>query len=225
MNKELRQTRPDALQRLLEERIVVLDGAMGTMIQAEGLGEADFRGVRFEGHGKDLKGNNDLLSLTRPDVIERVHAAYFDAGADIIETNTFGATSISQADYGTEAFAFEMNLEAARIARRAADASETRNGRPAFVAGALGPTTRSASMSRDVDDPGARVVTFADLEAAYHEQALGLVDGGADVLLVETVFDTLNAKAAFFAIERVFDERGARVPVMASAREGQRTRV
>ena len=207
----------DSLRALLAERIVVIDGAMGTMLQAERLGERDFRGDRFRDHPKDLKGNSDLLSLTRPDVIEKIHREYLLAGADIVETNTFTATSISQADYGLEALAYEMNVAGARAARRAVDAVMTETpGRQAWVAGSLGPTTRSASMSRDVNDPGARAVTFDELEAAYHEQGRGLLDGGADLLLVETCFDTLNARAALFAIQRLFDERGGRVPVMVS---------
>ena len=190
---------------------------MGTMVQARGLSEADYRGERFRDHPKDLKGNHDVLALTRPDVLEAIHREYLEAGADIIETNTFSSNRISQADYGLEAVAGEMSLAAAEAARRAADAvmAET-PGRPVWVAGALGPTTKSASLSRDVNDPGARAVTFDELEAAYHEQALGLLDGGVDLLLVETIFDTLNAKAALVAIERAFEERGRRVPVMVS---------
>jgi len=207
----------DSLGTLLAERIVVIDGAMGTMLQAERLGERDFRGDRFRDHPKDLKGNSDLLSLTRPDVIEKIHREYLRAGADIVETNTFTGTSISQADYGLEALAYEMNVAGAGAARRAVDrVMAEQPGRMAWVAGSLGPTTRSASLSRDVNDPGARLVTFDELVAAYHEQARGLLDGGANLLLVETIFDSLNGKAAFFAIERLFGERGIRVPVMAS---------
>jgi 5-methyltetrahydrofolate--homocysteine methyltransferase len=209
--------REKALRALLKERIVVLDGAMGTMIQAEGLTEKDFRGARFADHPKDLKGNSDLLSITRPDVIERVHRLYLAAGADIIETNTFTATSVSQADYGLGHLAHELNLASARVARRAADGWMAEHpARQAFVAGSMGPTNKSASLSRDVNDPGARSVTFDELVAAYHEQASGLVEGGVDLLLVETCFDTLNAKAALFAVERLFEERGSRLPVMAS---------
>jgi 5-methyltetrahydrofolate--homocysteine methyltransferase len=206
-----------SLRALLAERIVVIDGAMGTMLQLENLGEKDFRGDRFAGHSREVKGNSDLLSLTRPDVIEKIHRQYLRAGADIIETNTFTATSISQADYDLADIAYELNVAGARLARRAADGVMAEEpGRPVWVAGALGPTTRSASLSRDVNDPGARLVTFDELVAAYEEQARGLLDGGADLLLVETIFDTLNGKAAFFAIGRLFEERGLRVPVMAS---------
>ncbi|HEY5908344.1 MAG TPA: homocysteine S-methyltransferase family protein, partial [Vicinamibacteria bacterium] len=209
--------RERALRALLAERIAVFDGAMGTMLQAERLTEQDFRGERFADHAKDLKGNSDLLSITRPDVIEKIHRLYLDAGADIIETNSFTATSVSQADYDLQDLAHEMNLAAAGCARRAADRFLAEHaGRAVWVAGALGPTTRSASLSRDVNDPGARSVTFDELEAAYHEQARGLVEGGVDLLLVETCFDTLNAKAALFAIERLFVERGSRLPVIAS---------
>ena len=206
-----------ALRALLQERIVIIDGAMGTMLQAESLAEADFRGARFKDHPKDLKGNSDVLSLTQPAIIEKIHRLYLEAGADIIETNTFTSTSISQADYGLEALAYEMNRAGGEAARRAADAFKAEHpDRPAFVAGSLGPANKSASLSRDVNDPGARNVTFEELEAAYHEQARGLLDGGVDLLLVETAFDTLNAKAALFAIERLFEERGSRWPVMAS---------
>ncbi|HVQ29554.1 MAG TPA: methionine synthase [Vicinamibacteria bacterium] len=209
--------RERALRALLQERIVIIDGAMGTMLQAEGLTEADFRGARFKDHPKDLKGNSDVLSLTKPEVIEKIHRLYLEAGADIIETNTFTATSVSQADYGLEGVCYEMNRAGAEAARRAADRWKAEHpDRPVFVAGALGPANKSASLSRDVNDPGARSVTFEELEAAYHEQGRGLVDGGVDLLLVETVFDTLNAKAALFALERLFEERQARWPVMAS---------
>ncbi|MBS0664420.1 MAG: homocysteine S-methyltransferase family protein [Verrucomicrobia bacterium] len=205
-----------ALQELLARRIVILDGAMGTMIQERQLTEADFRGTRFATHSHDLRGNNDLLCLTRPDVIESIHAAYFDAGADLVETNTFNANAISQADYRTESLVAEMNLAAAQIARRAADHAAARLGRPCFVAGALGPTNRTASMSPDVNRPDFRAVTFDGLVAAYLEQARALAAGGVDALLVETIFDTLNAKAAIFALERLFDETSVRLPVMIS---------
>ena len=209
--------RERALRALLQERIVIIDGAMGTMLQAEGLTEADFRGARFKDHANDLKGNSDVLSLTKPEVIEKIHRLYLEAGADIIETNTFTATSVSQADYGLEGVCYEMNRAGAEAARRAADRWKAEHpDRPVFVAGALGPANKSASLSRDVNDPGARSVTFEELEAAYHEQGRGLVDGGVDLLLVETVFDTLNAKAALFALERLFEERQSRWPVMAS---------
>ena len=206
----------DALRALFAARIAVLDGAMGTMIQQQQLTEADFRGARFARHPKDLRGNNDLLSLTRPDLIEGIHFAYFEAGADLVETNTFNSTSIAQADYATESLVPEMNLAAAQIARRAADRASAQFGRPCFVAGALGPTNRTASMSPDVNRPDYRAVTFDALVAAYLEQARALVAGGVDALLVETIFDTLNAKAALFAIETLFDETGVRLPVMIS---------
>ncbi len=209
--------RYDALLRELERRILVIDGAMGTLLQARALGEADYRGERLRGSARDLAGNHELLNLSRPDVVEAAHLDYLGAGADIVETNTFNGTRISQADYGTEALAYEINEAAARIARRAADAvMAAEPGRTCWVAGALGPTNKTASLSRDVNDPGARAVTFDDLEAAYHEQALGLLDGGVDLLIVETIFDTLNGKAALFAIERGFDARGVRRPVVAS---------
>jgi 5-methyltetrahydrofolate--homocysteine methyltransferase len=203
------------LREALARRILILDGAMGTMIQSRKLTEADFRGERFADHPVHLKGNNDLLVLTRPDVIREIHDQYLASGADIIETNTFGATAIAQDDYQLGALAYEMNVAAARIAREAVDACSTEQ-RPRYVAGALGPTPRTASISPDVNDPGARNVTFDELVAAYGEQARGLLDGGADLLLVETIFDTLNAKAAIFALEAEFERRGARAPVMIS---------
>jgi 5-methyltetrahydrofolate--homocysteine methyltransferase len=205
------------LKALLQQRIVVMDGAMGTMIQARRLTEADYRGQEFTTHPRDLKGDADVLSLTQPRVIEEIHREYLEAGADIVETNTFTATSISQADYGLSERAYDMNLAGARVARRAVDAfTADHPERACFVAGSLGPMNRSASMSRDVNDPGARQVTFDELEAAYREQARGLVDGGVDLLLVETVFDTLNCKAALFGIERLFDETGRRLPLVVS---------
>ncbi len=205
------------LEQALRERILVLDGAMGTMIQSYKLQEADYRGERFASHTHDLKGNNDLLCLTRPDIIEAIHRAYLEAGADIIETNSFNAQRISQADYGLEDLSYEMNLAAAQCARRAVEAFlREDSSRPRFVAGALGPTNKTASISPDVNDPGARGTTFDELVAAYAEQAEGLLDGGVDLLLPETTFDTLNLKAALFAIEEVFERRGQRVPVVAS---------
>jgi 5-methyltetrahydrofolate--homocysteine methyltransferase len=205
------------LRKLLAERIVVIDGAMGTMIQGHALGETEFRGSAFKDHPKDLKGCNDLLSITQPEIVEAIHRQYLEAGADIIETNTFNATSLSMADYGLETHVYPMNVAAARVARRAAERFVAANpGRPAFVAGALGPTSRTASMSKDVNNPGARDTSFDDLQRAYREQARGLLDGGADLLLVETIFDTLNGKAALFAIQRLFDEGGRRVPIMVS---------
>ena len=208
-------TRAAALPALLQQRIVIIDGAMGTMIQRERLTEADFRAARFAAHPKDLKGNNDLLVLTRPDLIARIHDEYLRAGADIVETNTFGATSIAQDDYGLGHVAREMNVAAARLAREVADRHATPQ-RPRFVAGALGPTPRTASISPDVNDPGARNVDFDQLRAAYAEQAEGLMDGGCDLFLVETVFDTLNAKAALFALDELMEARGERLPVIVS---------
>jgi 5-methyltetrahydrofolate--homocysteine methyltransferase len=203
------------LRDLLARRILILDGAMGTMIQRYKLSEADFRGTRFADHPVDLRGNNELLLLTRPQLIREVHEQYLAAGADLIETNTFGATSIAQEDYRLAHLAYEMNVEAARIARAACDKYATGE-KPRFVCGALGPTPKTASISPEVNDPGARNVTFDQLVEAYGEQARGLLDGGADILLVETIFDTLNAKAAIFAIEAEFERRGARAPVMIS---------
>jgi 5-methyltetrahydrofolate--homocysteine methyltransferase len=208
-------TRGAALPAILRQRIAIIDGAMGTMIQQHRLTEADFRGERLAGHPRDLKGNNDLLVLTRPDVIGAIHAAYLAAGADIIETNTFGATSIAQEDYGLAHLAREMNVEAARLARRAADAAATPE-QPRFVAGAIGPTPRTASISPDVNDPGARNVDFEALRAAYREQAEGLLEGGCDLFLVETIFDTLNAKAAIFALDELMEASGERLPVVIS---------
>ncbi|WP_353174602.1 methionine synthase, partial [Paracandidimonas soli] len=203
--------------RLLSERerILILDGAMGTMIQQYKLTEQDFRGQRFADHRKDVKGNNELLSLVRPDIIDAIHRAYLEAGADVIETNTFGATSIAQGDYGLPELAYELNLESARLARIACDAYSTTE-KPRFVAGALGPQPKTASISPDVNDPAARNVTFEELRQAYTEQLNGLLDGGIDIVLIETIFDTLNAKAAIFAVETVFEERGVRLPVMIS---------
>ncbi|MCB1554940.1 MAG: methionine synthase [Xanthomonadales bacterium] len=221
----LHPERVHALQHALSQRILVLDGAMGTMLQRHGLDEADFRGQRFacgcgadeHDHGQDLKGNNDLLVLTQPDVVRGVHQAYLDAGADLVETNTFNATSLSQADYGTEHLVREMNREAARLAREACDAATAQTpDRPRFCIGVLGPTSRTASISPDVNNPGFRNVDFETLRVAYVEATEGLIEGGADAIMVETIFDTLNAKAALFAIEDVFEARGARLPVMIS---------
>ncbi|MDA1090417.1 MAG: methionine synthase [Proteobacteria bacterium] len=204
-------------EELFRQRILVLDGAMGTMIQAETLDEAAFRGERFADHASDLKGNNDLLSLTRPDIIEAIHAAFLDAGADIVATNTFNSTSISQADYGLEAIVRELNFESARLARAAADAATAKTpDKPRFIAGALGPTNRTASMSPDVNDPGFRNITFDGLVAAYTEAIGGLVEGGVDLLLIETIFDTLNSKAAIYATLKYFDDHDTRLPVMVS---------
>ncbi len=209
--------RISTLEALLQERILILDGAMGTMIQGYRLGEAEYRGERFRDFAHDLKGNNDLLTLTRPQVIREIHAQYLEAGADVIETNTFNSTSIAQADYHLEEIVYELNCEAAKLARAVADEFEAKEpGRPRFVAGALGPTNRTASISPDVNDPGFRNVSFDELVAAYTEAVRGLVDGGADLLLVETIFDTLNAKAALFAIDAFFEESGRRLPLMIS---------
>ena len=208
-------TRAQALPAILSQRIAVLDGAMGTMIQRFKLGEAQYRGERFKDFHKDVKGNNELLSLTQPDVIRDIHEGYLAAGADLIETNTFGATTIAQEDYDMAHLAREMNLASARIARAACDKYSTPD-RPRFVAGALGPTPKTASISPDVNDAGARNVTFEQLRAAYYEQVEALVEGGADVLLVETIFDTLNAKAALFAIDEYFENSGERLPVIIS---------
>ncbi len=203
------------LEQALTERILILDGAMGTMIQTYKLDEADYRGERFADWPSDLKGNNDLLSLTQPQIIRDIHTAYLEAGADIIETNTFNANSVSMADYGMEALAYEMNLESAKLARAAADAYSTPD-RPRFVAGVIGPTNRTASISPDVNNPGYRNIHFDDLRDSYTEALKGLVDGGADIILVETIFDTLNAKAALFAIDEYFERTGTRLPVMIS---------
>ena len=212
--------RTDLLTRLMQERILILDGAMGTMIQQLRLSEDDFRGpaaCRLHDHGHDLKGDNDLLSLTRPAAIEAIHDAYFEAGADLVETNTFNATSIAQADYGLQSRVREINREAAALARHSADRWTAKTpGKPRFVAGALGPTNRTASISPEVNDPGARNVTYEELVVAYREATGALIEGGADLLLVETVFDTLNAKAALFGIELAFDAAGGRLPLIVS---------
>src|SRR5919206_3909931 len=212
---EERQARLEDFRALLKQRIVLLDCAMGTMIQSYDLSEEDFRGERFADHPTELKGNNDLLSITQPQTIRAIHEAAMEAGSDIIETNTFSSTSVAQRDYGTEDLAYEINYEAARIAREAADGFATPE-KPRFVAGALGPTNRTASLSPDVNNPGFRNITFDELAAAYKEAARGLVDGGADLLLVETIFDTLNAKAAIFAIQENLEEEGLDVPIMIS---------
>jgi 5-methyltetrahydrofolate--homocysteine methyltransferase len=233
----LHPARVAALEAALAQRILVIDGAMGTMIQRYDLQEADYRGQRFvEGfdtvavadhaHGsgcgcghaqRDQKGNNDLLSLTRPDIIAAIHRGYLDAGADLVETNTFNSTTISLADYGLEHLARELNETGARLARTACDTAEAADpAKPRFVIGVLGPTSRTASISPDVNRPGFRAISFDELRVTYREAAEGLIDGGADVLMVETIFDTLNAKAALFAVEEVFDARGARLPVMIS---------
>ena len=204
------------LRRLAAERILVLDGAMGTMIQGLELDEEGYRGARFDAWNREVRGNNDLLILSQTDAIRDIHLAYFRAGADIVSTNTFSSTRIAQADYGMQGIAHELNVEGARLARAAADLAQSEDGRPRFVAGALGPTNRTASISPDVSNPGFRAVTFDELRSAYAEQVEGLLEGGADLLLIETIFDTLNAKAAIAAIADVTDARGVRVPVMIS---------
>jgi 5-methyltetrahydrofolate--homocysteine methyltransferase len=210
-------SRTDLLHSLLAQRILILDGAMGTMIQSYKLSEADYRGQRFADFAHDLKGNNDLLSLTQPQIIKEIHAKYLAAGADILETNSFNATAISMADYHMEHLVPELNFAAARLAREAADeATAANSAKPRFVAGVLGPTSRTATISPDVNDPGYRNVTFDQLRAAYLEAIDGLVKGGADILMVETIFDTLNAKAALFAIEEYFEANTLRMPVMIS---------
>jgi 5-methyltetrahydrofolate--homocysteine methyltransferase len=212
-------TRGAALPSLLRQRILILDGAMGTMIQQKKFSEADYRGLkysqRFANHPIDLKGNNELLVLTQPEAIRQIHDEYLAAGADIIETNTFGATSIAQEDYKMPELAREMNLAAAKLARAACDQFSTPD-KPRFVAGAIGPTPKTASISPDVNDPGARNVHFDALRKAYREQAEALFEGGSDLFLVETIFDTLNAKAALFALDEFFEESGERLPVMIS---------
>ncbi|RYX92134.1 MAG: 5-methyltetrahydrofolate--homocysteine methyltransferase [Comamonadaceae bacterium] len=213
--KPIIYTRGQALPDILANRIAILDGAMGTMIQRFKLTEADYRGERFKDHHKDVKNNSDLLSLTRPDVIRDIHESYLAAGADLIETNTFGANSVAQEDYDLAHLAREMNVESARLARAACDKFSTPE-RPRLVAGALGPTPKTASISPDVNDPGARNVDFETLRATYYEQVEGLVEGGSDVLLVETIFDTLNAKAALFAIDEYFANTGQRLPLIIS---------
>ncbi|WP_024538269.1 homocysteine S-methyltransferase family protein [Comamonas badia] len=208
-------TRAQQLPEILENRIAILDGAMGTMVQRLKLTEAQFRGERFQDFHKDVKGNNELLVLTQPQFITDIHEGYLAAGADLIETDTFGATTVAQADYDMQELAREMNVVAARLARAACDKFSTPD-KPRFVVGALGPTPKTASISPDVNDPGARNITFEDLRKSYHEQASGLIEGGADVLMVETIFDTLNAKAALFAIQEVFDETGECLPLIIS---------
>lgn len=205
------------IEDILKERILILDGAMGTMIQRHKLEEEDFRGDRFKNHSHLLKGNNDLLSITRPDIIKDIHAQYFEAGADIAETNTFSGTTIAQADYYLEHIVYELNFQSAKIAKEVAvEFTQREPDKPRFVAGAVGPTNRTLSISPNVNDPGYRAVTFDQLKVAYKEQVKGLMDGGADLLLVETIFDTLNAKAALFGIQELFDEEGKTLPIMVS---------
>ena len=205
------------IEEILKERILILDGAMGTMIQAYKFEEEDYRGERFKDYEVLLKGNNDLLTLTQPEAIKEIHRKYFEAGADIVETNTFSGTTIAMADYAMEDLVYELNYESARIAKEVAQEFTAKEPhKPRFVAGSMGPTNKTASMSPDVNDPGFRAVTFEELRKAYKQQAEALLDGGADILLVETVFDTLNAKAALFAIEEIKDERGIDIAVMLS---------
>ncbi len=205
------------IEDILKERILVLDGAMGTMIQRYPLTEDDFRGVRFKDHAHPLKGDNDLLSITQPGIIQQIHREYLEAGADIIETNTFSSTSIAQADYQLQDIAYELNYESARIAKAVVDEfSNQTPHKPRYVAGALGPTNKTASLSPNVNDPGYRAITFDELVEAYYTQTRGLMEGGVDLLLVETIFDTLNAKAALFAIQNYFEDSGRQVPVMVS---------
>lgn len=207
---------PD-IRDLLKDRILILDGAMGTMLQRHSFEEADFRGERFKDHPVPVQGNNDLLSLTQPQAIAEVHALYFEAGADIVETNTFSGTTIAMADYNMEDLVYELNFESARIAREVADRFTAKQPeKPRFVAGAMGPTNKTASLSPDVNDPGFRAISFDELRQAYKQQAEALIDGGCDLLLVETIFDTLNAKAALFAIAEIRDERSIDIPVMVS---------
>lgn len=205
------------IKEILKERILILDGAMGTMIQKHKLEEEDFRGDLLKDHDFPLKGNNDLLVMTKPEIIKEIHRAYYEAGADIVETNTFSGTSIAQADYGLEHLAYDINYHGAKVAKEAAiEMTRKEPGKPRFVAGSIGPTNRTASISPDVNDPSKRNVTFDELVEAYKEQVAGLIDGGADLLLVETVFDTLNAKAALFACEEMMDEKGKQLPIMVS---------
>jgi len=217
MDKRTEMNRTEQLEKALSERILILDGAMGTMIQRHKLEEEDYRGDYFKDAAKPLKGNNDLLSITRPEIIKDIHRQYFEAGADIAETNTFSGTTIAQADYGLEDAVYKINYESAKIAREVADELTAKEpNKPRFVAGAMGPTNRTLSLSPDVNDPGFRAVTFDQLRIAYKDQAKALIEGGVDILLVETVFDTLNAKAALFAIDELFDELGFRLPIMVS---------
>src|ERR1700683_124440 len=217
MNKAVPRSKSEAaLRRLAAERILVLDGAMGTMIQALGLDEEGFRGARFDAWNREVRGNNDLLNLSRPESVRAIHLAYFRAGADIVSTNTFSSTRIAQADYGMAEIAYELNLEGARLARHAAQVAQNEDGRPRFLAGCIGPTNRTASISPDVLNPSFRSITFDELRTAYAEQVRGLIDGGADILLIETIFDTLNANATIYAIAEAMEAHGVALPVMIS---------
>src|SRR5690606_29840947 len=212
-----RHQRIQRLHEILQQRILFLDGGMGTMIQGYRLSEEDYRGDRFRDFHRDLKGNNDLLCLTQPDIIRSIHLAYLDAGADIVETNSFNSTRVSQADYGLEDIVYELNVAAARLAREAADQITAQDpARPRFVAGTIGPTSRTASISPDVNDPSFRNVTFQELVENYYQATQGLVDGGADIILIETIFDTLNAKAAIYAVQQYFEDSGTELPIMIS---------
>lgn len=205
------------IEDILKERILVIDGAMGTMIQRHTLEEADFRGERFKNHSHPLKGNNDILSITRPDIIKDIHRQYLEAGADILETNTFSGTTIAQADYKLEDAVYDINYFSAKIAKEVADEFTKKDpSKPRFVAGAMGPTNKTASLSPDVNNPGYRAITFDELALAFKQQAKALMDGGVDVLLLETIIDTLNVKAALFAIQELFEEEGRTIPVMVS---------
>ena len=212
-----RETRLAALKAQIEARILLLDGAMGTMIQRHQLDEAAYRGALFDNYHADVQGNNDLLSLTQPDIIRDIHTAYLQAGSDIVETNTFSSTTIAQADYDMQDLAYELNVEGAKLARQACDAMEAADpSRPRYVAGALGPTNRTASLSPEVNDPGYRNVNYDELRDAYADATRGLIEGGADIILVETIFDTLNAKAAVHAVQDVFEATGITFPLMIS---------
>ena len=205
------------LNKLLEERVLVIFGPFGTMLQKHNLSEEDYRGKRFENHSSDLKGNHDILSLTQPHLIKKIHEEFLKAGTDITETNTFNANQISQSDYNTEAFVYDMNLESARIAKEVATEFTYSNpDKPRFVAGVMGPTNKAASISPDVNDPSYRTVTFDELVKVYSQQADALIEGGVDLILLETVFDTLNGKAALFGLQEIFDKRGIILPVMIS---------
>lgn len=207
----------DKIQKILQDRILVLDGAMGTMIQQYHFSEEDYRGTQFKNHPVSVKGNNDMLSITQPEAIKEIHREYLEAGADIIETNTFSSTTIAMADYNMEDYVYDLNFQSAKIAKEVAEEfSKKDTSKPRFVAGSIGPTNKTASMSPNVNDPGFRAITFNDLRKAYKQQAEALIDGGVDLLLVETIFDTLNAKAALFAIEEIKSERKITIPVMVS---------
>lgn len=211
-----RDERIQLLPQLLRERILVLDGAMGTMIQQHRLDEAAYRGERFKNWSRDVRGNNDLLCLTQPQIISDIHRAYLEAGADILETNSFNSTTMSQSDYGMESLVAELNRESARLARAVADEFEAKDGKPRYVAGVLGPTSRTASLSPDVNNPGFRNTSFDELRVAYYDAAKALIEGGSDIILIETVFDTLNCKAAIYGVLELFDHLGQRLPIMIS---------